>query len=291
MLPKTTLGRCRQALHLQGQPIGFVLIAALLLSACSASGPPPELRFSGAQLPQSSSVGIRALQSDRPPEFNIPLSRAEAAGYGASEGFQGAALGCNATDAVGAIFCIGILPIGMVAGAIVRGAQARSEKEVVEATAALKAALGGARADVGVSKALLEHLSPAVFRDVRLLKDDEGPLSMDEIAELGLDAVIEIELSRLDLVVFGKIDPDAAIILTSKVRVKRTTNGDAGPPYSVTFLGRRHNYFALAANDAALLRRRLAVAYDELAGFIVADVFSGQGGDEKSSAHSVGQEP
>ncbi len=170
------------------------------------------------------------------------------------------------------------MPVAAVIGAIVGAGARHSEEEVTDATAALKKALAEAAPDVGLRNAIVDRVVAASggrYR-IRALSAQETRLADEDLAGLGIDTILQLEVSRIDLAVFGRIDPDAAIALTVRAGLHATTGGLAHTPASWTYIGDRHNYFKLAADNAGLLRDLMNRSYEEISAFIVADLFCGR---------------
>jgi hypothetical protein len=173
------------------------------------------------------------------------------------------------------MFCIALLPVGAVTGAIVGAGAAHSEESVEQATRSLKSALAEAQPVAGVERAIIEEMrgiGDSRYQVHAMSKSEKG-LSNQELTKHGIDAVLEVKVSHLDLAVFGKLDPDASISLTVRASLHGTNNGTISAPLTWTYLGDRHDYFDLAADDGRLLRDLVGQSYEKIGKMIVTDLY------------------
>jgi hypothetical protein len=220
-------------------------------------------------------IAVRMVSAREDPEFEPPLS---GAGSGATEGARsavGGGCGGGAGGPIGAALCLGLLSVAAITGAVVGAGLSHSEQEVAEATAALKQALAEAAPAAGVERAVVKQIGEIEQGryQARKLSAHEAGLSNAELAERGFDAVLKLEVSELDLAIFGKIDPDAAVVLSVRANLSDTASSTISAPLAWTYVGSHHDYFDLAAEDARELRGAIDRSYEAISGLIVADLF------------------
>ena len=256
--------------------ISSSVLIFVLASCATERGPSGEFQVRPA-VGEHSVVAIRV----KPYTSNINIDDPVAgAGKGALTG-AGAAAGAwgvelaGASDPYEAIVYVALLPVVVVTGAITGAITAHPETEVIKATTAIKAALSDTKPAEGIQDALVKSLTSLYGDRVRtqFLSGYEMNMSPDQLAALGIDTVLDLEISHLDLVVSGKLDPDAALTMTIRASVIVTDTKAATPPSSWTYLGKRHDYFDLAEDDAHLLRESIKNTYKEIANVLVTDYF------------------
>ncbi len=263
------------------------LVSLLVLAACTEQAP-PLIRMVGASGQEPQTIAVRSMPYKDVSNWQEPL---RGAGSGAATG-AGQALGENAECAGGTgLLCIALLPIFVVVGAIGGAIVSHSDEEVMQATAVLKNTIASATPVIGVEQAVIDQLraTPAKHYEVRALSERELGLSYAQLAEEGVDAVLELQVSHLDLVIFGRIDPDAAVNFLVRADVVDTSTGPTKRSLSWAYLDTRYDYFEMSANNAHLLRGSIERSYKEVAELIVADLFSS--GTVAIAAPEITQEP
>ena len=247
------------------------LVSLLVLAACTEQAPPLP-RMVGASGREPQTIAVRSMPYKDVSNWQEPL---RGAGSGAATG-AGQALGEYAScPGSGGLLCIALLPIFVVVGAIGGAIVSHSDEEVMQATAVLKNTIATATPVIGVEQAVTDQLraTPAKHYEVRALSERELGLSYAQLAEEGVDAVLELQVSRLDLVIFGRIDPDAAVYFLVRADVVDTSTGPTNRSLSWAYLDTRYDYFEMSANNAHLLRGSIERSYKEVAELIVADLF------------------
>lgn len=256
----------------------FVVIFVLALSLAScATERGPSGRF-----PVSSLDGIHGVIALRvkPYTANIDIDEPiKGSGAGALMGAGGAAgaWGVGTAGALSnpytAIVFVALLPVVAVTGAITGGIMAHPEKEVIEATTAIKEVLTAAKPAKGIQEAIEKSLIDLNGGRVKVHALSESEINMPpaQLAGLGIDAVLDIEISHLDLIVFGDFDPDASLTMAIRSNIIVTDTGTVSASSSYTYLGKRHDYFELAEDDAYLLRESINQSYKEIAELLVID--------------------
>lgn len=153
-----------------------------------------------------------------------------------------------------------------------------SKEEVTNATVALKNALERATPAEDVKKAVAGELKK--YRggryEVRALSQSEAGLSNEALANAGFDAVLDIEVQDLDLEVFGRINPDAAVVLAIRASLNSILRRKNTVPFSWTYRGERYSYFVLAKADARLLRSSIKNVCARISTLVVLDLFPAQ---------------
>ena len=76
-----------------------------------------------------------------------------------------------------------------------------------------------------------------------------------------------------DLEVYGKIDPDAAIVLAVRGSIEDTQGENISPSITWAYRSKRRDYFKLADGEARFLRESINRSYDEISKLIIADLF------------------
>lgn len=261
--------------QIKGQLIvPLCLVWSLILASCVETLPPPD--FAGALGQDYRVIAVRSktlYQDDI--LFQQPVN---GAGSGAASGAAqatGEVLGGCGTGGASLLICLGLAPIAAIVGAIYGSIHAHSEREVAQASAKLKEGIAEAEPGPGIERAVVTRLRIAGSGryEVRTLSGNELNLTSVELGEEGIDAILEIEVSRLDLAVFGRIDPDAAIILAVRAAMVDTRVGLTAPALTWAYHGAHHDYFELAGNDARLLRDSIIQSYEEVAELIVSKIF------------------
>jgi hypothetical protein len=221
---------------------------------------------------------------DKVDSFQTPVDRAtgtaESAGQGARTGLRAAGDCLKKSEGAGEfwgfalIFCTAFIPVSVVVGTIVGITLSHSEEEVTIATVALKKTLAEAAPNDLVTQAVTTFISELEDGkyEARSLSGAEAGLSSVDLAKQGIDAVIDLEVTRIDLAVFGELDPDAAITLNVRGRFRDSTDDRALPNLSWFYVGERHDYFDLAADDARLLRSEIEQGYEKISRLIVSDL-------------------
>lgn len=186
---------------------------------------------------------------------------------------QGAGAGALATIVVGGDgggppgLVLGILlsPFGAIGGAIA----AHSSEEVTQAHTNLVTALKETDLAVLLRKDVRakEHETAR-----RVVVNAASMVDADTGNKLAADSRLELDLFDLQLLNEGAFSPDVTALLMVRGSVRL---GDGGCLLQRTWFYRSQarNYFELAANQAALLRRELEVAADKVAAKIVSDLF------------------
>jgi len=253
--------------------VSFILV--FTLSCATERG--PSGRISEGALERSHDVvGIRV----RPYTLNININEpSKGAGKGALTGAGKAGAGWLGGGAGGdpyaAVVLVALLPVAIVTGAITGAVMAHPEDEVIEATTAIKGALADARPAIGIQEAIVKDCADLKGRQVKVrpLSESEINMSPAQLAGLGIDAVLDIEISHLDLIVFGDLNPDASLTMAIRSSILVTDMGTVSASSSYSYMGKRHNYFELAEGDAYLLRESIKQSYKEIAGLLVTDSF------------------
>ena len=195
-------------------------------------------------------------------------------GAGMAAGAWGTGLAGTA-DPYATVLYVAILPVAVITGAITGAVAAHPETEVIEAITTVKTALSEEKPTEEIQREIVNSLSSLSGSRVRtrLLSESEMNMSPDQLADVGIDTLLLVEISHLDLMIYGKIDPDAALTMTIRASVTMTDTMESTPPSSWTYAGKRHDFFELAKDDAYLLRETIKKSYKEIANVLVSDYF------------------
>lgn len=238
--------------------------------------PLPKLRIAGGD--SSTVIAIRTTSVEQGNSWREPRKGAgEGALSGSGQALEGFSEACGMLLQL-SVFCIPMLPVVALGGAVGGALVGHSEEEVLETTATLKNALQAALPDQGVELGLIDELQNmgGGRYKVRQLTKSQAKASHKDLAGQGIDAVFELQETRLDLVISGgEIEPNVALNLSVRATIVTTTDGAKSPTWMWNVRGAPHNYFDFAANDALLLRRSADTAYSEVAQLIVTDLLSG----------------
>jgi len=223
-------------------------------------------------------IAIRFLEYENIEEWSEPLKGEKAASRGAARGVEEAFhILCSPGSGIGCIvFSPVIALVGATVGAGVGGGMSHSDEEVVDATASLKNLMIGENPDKILAEAVSAHLQEARSRhyNVHTLSEDELTLSNAELAEKGIDAVLELEVTSLEVIVPpNSIDPDAQYFLGTRSRLIDTRSDVTSLAQSWIFASSPYDYFELAAEDAQRLAQLIEQSYSEISDLIVSDLF------------------
>ena len=273
--PTLLCGKALRILQICRAPILRLQFASLLVLGACAEQLPPLPDTVGTSGRGQQIIAVRSMPFHDSGGWREPL-RGPGSGFaigaveGADASFQSF---CPSSDDI--LMCIGLLPVFVVVGAIVGAAISHSDEEVTQATNALRRTISTSMPTAGVEQAVINQLraTPAKQFEVRSLSETEVGLSYAQLAEEGVDAVLELQVSRLELVIFGRIDPDAAVYYLVRADVVNTSIGPTNRNLSWGYLGTTYNYFEKAADDGLLLRNSIERSYEEVAELIVADLF------------------
>lgn len=257
----------------------FILsnVLVLCLASCATERSPLGA-FPAAS--KKSNQGVIAI-SVKPFELNTKFDEPVAgAGKGAVTG-AGMAAGAwgtgiaGTTDPYATVLYVALLPVAVITGAITGAVAAHPEAEVVKAITAIKVALSEEKPTEEIQNAIINSLSSLSGSrlPIRLLSESEMKMSPDQLAGLGIDTLLLVEISHLDLVIYGKMDPDAALTIAIRASVTKADTMESTPPSSWTYSGKRHDFFELAKDDAHLLRESIKKSYKEIANVLVSDYF------------------
>ena len=273
-----------------------LLLAAALLAGCTETKffpPSPDLRAHLGPTAAVAMPGQPMLQLAKP-VGGTGSAALIGAGQGASVGLGTAAVGCSGGDGyacaggvlLGAAIAIVAAPVGAIAGAI----NSHSQLEVSTADASLHAAFAEARASAthrlrdrvvaagqGLSAyRLSSYAAPA----------GGGPA--EGAAAGGFTSALEIAVTDLDLPLDGRIDPDAALVITADARLIDARTGAELYRRTWSYLGRSRNYFREAADNARLLRADIEDGLAKLAARMVDDLFVSGAPEIQRSAGRAG---
>lgn len=252
-------------------------ISVLFLASCTSTVPPhPE--FGRAQTRDYEAIVVRSRPFTGNIEFEQPLAGVgRGAAVGAGQASAEMILGCmeSGGDPLVGLFCMTLTPIAAITGAIVGAGVSHTEQEITHATKILKDTIAAANPVANMQHFVVRRLRQTRDGryDIRALSEHETNLNNAELAERGIDLVLELEMTQLDLAVFGRIDPDAAVIFTIRAHLNDTHKGHVSVPISWIYKGVRHDYFELAANNARLLHQSINQSYEDVSALIVDDLF------------------
>ncbi len=208
------------------------------------------------------------------------------AGRGAGAALSFGAGACSAGDGlscvVGGAIAIGLAVPFAIGGAVIGGASAHSEEEVVAATQSLLSALATAAPDEAFAETLSEQGRMIAGVNLEVRDWEQGwARHFEPLVEEGFDSAIEVRVRTRRLEVIGDIDPDLRPVIVAEARMLSIPDGD--PFYERVWLyyGQTQNYFEAAADDAQLLRRDLDSAVGHLASRIVNDLYVSKGAEQK----------
>jgi hypothetical protein len=171
-----------------------------------------------------------------------------------------------------------VTPAATVAGAVSDTGASYGEEEAANATTVLKNALARATPAEDVKQAVARELGS--FRggryEIRALSQSEAGLPNEALANAGFDAVLDIEVQDLDLIVIGRFPPEAAITLTIRASLNSISHRQDTVPFSWTYRGNPYGYFSLAKADARLLRSSIKKVCTRISTLVVLDLFPAQ---------------
>ena len=251
------------------------LLSVLTLTSCTDHKPPlPELALLRTE--DYEVIAVRSKPFEVSNDWEEPIrGRLGGGALVAGQATGQCIVQCTSEpDPFSMVVCLVLTPIATVAGAIYGAATGHSEEEVTQAVTALKEAITAATPVTGVEQAVMTRLRTTGDGRMqwRTLSQSELNLSVEELAELGIDAVLELRVSPIDLAMFGRIDPDAALVLAVRAELIDTNSGSASVGASWAYEGTHYNYFDMAENEARLLRESIQQSYDKIAQVIVADL-------------------
>lgn len=267
------------------------LIPVLVFTSCT--GQPlssPNVQFGRTPGGQPKVIAAQVVRSGDGIDIDQPVGRVvgtvgSALGTGAMVAGGGAGMCITGGGATGPyagaaiVLCLGVITVAAAAATLVGGVAgatlAHKKEEIIRATEALKQALSTAEPVAGIEKALVFPLGTAAAEPeaADLIARSRPDLPLAELKELGVDGVIRVEVTQLDLAVYGRLDPDVQVIITARGRLVDTETGDKSAVYSWSHRGPREDYFDMAENDARPLRAAIQQSYDGISQLIVADLF------------------
>lgn len=207
------------------------------------------------------------------------------AGGGALMGFGEGALGslaagmsscvggpasCGLGLVLGAAAAIVAAPIGAIVGA----AKAHSNQEVQAADSYLRAALADIKPGEELSKRIAAATKLTTSHDMIAVPSTDGNENLSDLSAKGFGSVAETTITEFQLLSAGKIDPDVTLVIAAQVLLRRVPGGSDLYRRKWANIGVSHNYFDMAANDAALLRSEIQSGLDKLGDRIVTDLFT-----------------
>jgi len=248
----------------------YVAIFLFLLAGCAAA---PKRTVDPPSSQMREEFGIVALDvrgTYRVPEVYIPVKGAlQGAGQGALTSIEGGAeiglTGSGYGFMLGTALGIALSPFAAISGAIA----AHPKEEVMQAQADLTTALTET------------ELAVLLRQDVRAKGNEAGRRVIVGAALMGeavagekspANSRLELDLFDLRFVNQGEYSPDMTVLLIVRGSVRRS-DGSCLLQRSWLYRSNTQNYFKLAANHAALLRRELEVAANRMAAKIVSDLF------------------
>jgi hypothetical protein len=250
-----------------------MLATALALGGCES--PPPSVMAGGSRLKASEPLAL-VVQPFDPGSgaFDEPLGRGESAAVGAATGSRAGLacleeLGRGTSDgpgaaiitAVGVLFCLALVPVGAAVGAVAGASAADSVDDIEKATLALRTALESADPAEGIGRTTTNALHA---RGVTVEPAEEPG---------GAEHTLTMSVSSFDLLVIGRIDAEAAVVLNVQADLKDRNGTTRSPPMSYGFIGEPVDYLDLARDDAELLTRMIEKAYVRTAELIVDDLY------------------
>jgi hypothetical protein len=254
---------------------------AAILAACAAKQPQVTLEPPVALRSQFDRIELAVLEAPPPAVgANVIEGRGSGALHGAATG-AGAGLGISADMVQGSggepivlamaiLASLVVIPVFALGGAVVGGVSAHSGEEVETARVTIESAV--------------EALDFGELMRARLAATElpqPGPRLVEVPPEGGSEepaaaARLEITLSEIGFRAASggkQNDPDLWFHAVAQARLRATENGDCLFGGRWAYQGQKQAYFALAANDAALLRQEFTVAAQSLADAISQDLF------------------
>jgi hypothetical protein len=170
---------------------------------------------------------------------------------------------------------IAIAPVAAIVGAGIGAASAHSEAEIAAAQKSMTSALDAAE-PAGAIRARVVALSEE--RVGRRMYDCGDSGNLDACQRRSPEPVAVVLWTTVNPPYFeveGEINPHLRLLLSANAEIVRTS--DAATVYrgAWVYRGRQHDYFDLAADDAALYRGELNTATDALAAKVVDDLLIG----------------
>jgi len=253
-----------------GPALRATLATALALTACEP--PPPRVMPEEPRIAANRYLAL-VVQPFEPGSgafdelWGRGKSAAAAAATGASAGLQclgeaGRSVAGSSAFIAGAVvlFCLALVPVGAVVGAVAGASASDSIEEIETATLALRTTLQAADPAQGIRRAVTDALQ------VRGIPVEPANGSGDA------QHILELSVSSFDLLVIGRIDAEAAIVLNVQADLRYRDGTARSPPMSYGFISAPVEYLDLARDDAELLARMIEEAYVRTAGLIVDDL-------------------
>jgi len=274
-----------------------VALAAMCGSwGCAIHGPRSPQSFSHEAWDQMNTVGVSTVHYQPYSHLKSTTSgkgwgAAKGAGYGLAVGVTpGLAIasivrGCGGAREIGALDCgtiaaagLGVAVAGGTIGALVGTVHGAVTAESASRVRTAEAALEAAMADLTVQTTLRDHVLQAARErsSLRFVAVEDGgstaiaPADEETPATGGVDAVLEVRVSRIQLTGQGSVNPPMTLLMAAPVRISRVADGTV--LYAETFEYRGHDarkFVEWAADDGLALREAVDRGARSLADDIV----------------------
>ena len=227
--------------------------------------PPP------TEVQEASVVAVTAFAPSEAVTLDAPV---RGVGEGVATGVgQGALLsvmgGASTSDPIGLALGVILAPAFGVAGGVYGGLHAHPGEEVDAAVAVLTRTLAEVQAHEALSHSVVDA---GKRRSVpELVAIAEAPDSSGN--ELDFRLVLELHPKQHQLVVIGRIDPDARLVLGAKAYVWRTTDEAELYWREWEYASESLKYFKWAEGGGERLRLEISTGYRLLGEKIVSDLF------------------
>lgn len=248
-------------------PGPLILALCAMVSACTTATPAANVEFF---VPPGREV--RA-QLKTIAVVSTPLERWQA-GFDAPSAGSGAAKGARRVLEGGCGGGCLALPLVVMVGAIIGAAKEHPREQFDKAAKSIRDKL----AELSPSADLRREVV-ATARDLTALEVIDGgetsdSISFAELADKGVDTVLELKFTRFILQKWNPYNPLANLVLEAKARLVHAADGAEIHGRTWKYIGSRRDYFQMASRDPDALRNEILSAYTLIAEKMVVDLFT-----------------
>jgi len=256
----------------------------LFLAACTQQPPPPAV-LAPEPLATTSRITILPLKFENPTVMPKPVAGSGAgAAAGASQGAsiaggvattpaQGGKGSYMEEQALTAAAGLVLLPITALVGAVIGALSAHPEKEVLAAGKAITAAYIGEPPSERIRDKLIRHAHIHSICGLTGADTVNGEPTVTELAALGTETVLIIDVTHFGITMVGSIDPDIVPYIGVETRYLDSVSGRLVSRSRFYHFGKALNYFEAAASEAEILKTEINQGYQEITNKIERELF------------------
>ena len=256
----------------------ILLIATAAMGGCQnmVAPPSPELR-SELKTIGLLPAGESPLQMLTRPVEGTGSATAVGAGQGALTPFAVAAAGCTGAGPFGCALGLAagavLAPVGAVIGAGVGASKSHSTEEVEAAHEAIASVISKTNPNEGLAAALVKYATENYGVQINPMMPASSSVQSVPSPEARPKYALRLAYDGFAFDTAGRIDPDISLKATAVAEI--ILLGQAKPVYKRTwgYQSDSETYFALAANQGALLKTLLETSQQKIATTIARDLF------------------